>query len=208
MKKIHVPKMRFIVLKIIQISAILDTQTGSSDDCSGLTLFSSQRICQMLHKTEVSSACGYGLCFFACFLLLRVLATRWTQISGALSKWTHDDSGHDDYLCNSLLDDLVISSGTKLDVDNVVRGPDQQRSLDCFTHAMKDDSRMFPRNVLHADTIIVSCGLANFERIFWSMQRCQKHWELRGEPATTADYDKFLESFEDHHLGACDGCSV
>ena len=40
------------------------------------------------------------------------------------------------------------------------------------------------------------------------MQRCHKIMELRGEPATVADYDKFLESFEDKYPGACDGRSV
>ena len=73
---------------------------------------------------------------------------------------------------------------------------------------MIDDSRVFPRSVLKADTIIVSCGLTNSERISWSMQPCHKIWELRGEPGTTADYDKFLENFEDNHPGACDGRSV
>ena len=56
--------------------------------------------------------------------------------------------------------------GTKPDVDNVARGPNQQRSLECFTLAMTDDRRIFPRSVLQADTIIVSYGRANFERIF------------------------------------------
>ena len=56
----------------------------------------------------------------------------------ALSKWTFDHSVHDDYACNFLLDDLVISSGTKPDVNNVARGSDQQRSLDCFSQGMID----------------------------------------------------------------------
>ena len=73
---------------------------------------------------------------------------------------------------------------------------------------MIDGSRIFPRSVLQTDTIIVSYGLANFERVSWSMQRCHKIWELCGEPATMADYDKFLESFEDDYPGACDDRSV
>ena len=85
---------------------------------------------------------------------------------------------------NFLLDDLVIRSGTMRDANNVAQDPDQQRSLDCFTQAMID------------------------ERVSWSMQRCHKIWELRGEPATVADYDKFLDSFEDSYPGACDGRSV
>ena len=32
------------------------------------------------------------------------------------------------------------------------------------------------------------------------MQRCPEIGELCGEPAAMADYDKFLESFEDIHL--------
>ena len=83
---------------------------------------------------------------------------------------------HDDYVCNLLLDDLVIDSGAELDV-NVARSP---------------DSRIFPRSVLQAVTIIVSCGLANFERTSWSTQCCHTFWELRDELATAADYDKFL----------------
>ena len=57
---------------------------------------------------------------------------------------------HDDYVCNLLLDDLVID--VKPDVNNVARGPHQPCSPDCFTHAMVDDSRRaFPRSVLQAD---------------------------------------------------------
>ena len=42
MKKKHVPKMRFIVLTVIPIGIIPDTQTRLSDGCSGLMLFLSQ----------------------------------------------------------------------------------------------------------------------------------------------------------------------
>ena len=68
---------------------------------------------------------------------------------------------HDDYVCNFLLDDLVIDSGAKLDVNNVARGPDRPCSPD-----FDDSRRIFPRSVLQADTIIVSCGLANFKTYF------------------------------------------
>ena len=61
--KSHLTKMRFFVLKIIPIRQISDTQIRLSDDCSGLMLFSSQRICHTLHEIEVSSACGYELYF-------------------------------------------------------------------------------------------------------------------------------------------------
>ena len=50
-----------------------------------------------------------------------------------------------DYVCNFLLVDHVISSGTKPDVDKVARGPNQQRSLECFTLAMTDDRRIIPK---------------------------------------------------------------
>ena len=96
---------------------------------------------------------------------------------------------HNNYVCNLLVDDLVIDSGTESDVDNVARGPDQPCSPDCFTHVMVDDSRRTcRRSVLQADTIIVSCGLANFERTSKSTQRCHKIWGLRNELATAADY--------------------
>ena len=87
-------------------------------------------------------------------------AARWIQSSVAPSKWTLGHSVHDDYACNFLLDDLV-SSGTKPDVNNVARGLDQQRSLDCLTQ-MIDGSRIFPRSVLQADTIIVELRTGEF----------------------------------------------
>ena len=112
-------------------------------------------------------------------------------------------------MCNFRLDDLVIISGTKLDVKNVARGPSQPPSLDCFTHALVDGSRRtFPRSVLQADTIIVSCGLVIFERTSWSTQRCHKIWGLRDDLAATTNYDKFLDSFEDDYPGVSDGRSV
>ena len=81
---------------------------------------------------------------------------------------------HDDHVCNFLLDDLVIDSGGEPDVKNVARGPDQPCSPDCSTHAMVGDSRrIFPRSVLQTDTIIVSCGLPNFERTSWSTAMLQ-----------------------------------
>ena len=166
MKKKHVTKMRFIVLAVIPIGIIPDTQTRLSDGCSGL--FLSQRVCHALYKTEVSSACGYELSFWYVLCSSGVLAARWIQSLVAPSKWTLDHSMHDDYAGNFLLDDLVINSGTKPDVNNVARGSDQQRSLDCFSQGMIDGSRIFPRSVLQADTIIMSYGLTNFERISWS----------------------------------------
>ena len=63
-----------------------------------------------------------------------------------------------------------------------------------------NSGRIFPRSVLQADTIVVSCGLANFERASWSTQRCHKIWGLRGELATATDNDKLHKSFEDNYL--------
>ena len=74
---------------------------------------------------------------------------------------------------------------------------------------MVDDSRRkFPRSVLQGDTVIVRCGLVNFERTSWSTQRCYKFWGPRDQLATAADYDQFLESCEDNYPGVSDGRSV
>ena len=92
---------------------------------------------------------------------------------------------------------------------NVARGSGQPRSLDCFTHALLDDSRrIFPRFVLKGDGIIVSCGLANFERTSFSTQLCHNIWELRDDLAATTNCDKFLENFEDDYPEVCNGRSV
>ena len=120
--------MRFIVLKFIPIGIIPVTQSRLSDGCYGLILSSSQRIRQTLHKTEVSSACGYELYFWCAFCSSGVLAARWTQSFVAPSKWTLDHSVHDDYVFNFFLDDF-FSTGTKSDVYKVAPGPGQQRSI-------------------------------------------------------------------------------
>ena len=66
----------------------------------------------------------------------------------------------------------------ELDVDSAARDSDPSNSCDCFTHAMVTSrSREFPKSVLHADTIIVSCRLANFERTCWSAHRRHEFWE-------------------------------
>ena len=85
-------------------------------------------------------------------------------------------------------------------VNNVIRGSGKPYSSDCFTHAMIDGScRVLPRSVLQADTIIVSCGLRNFECTSWSTQRSHKCGGLHDELTTGADCDKFLDSFEDNY---------
>ena len=58
--------------------------------------------------------------------------------------------------------------------------------------------RELPRSVLQADTIIVSCGLANFERTSCSTQRRHEFCRSYEELDTGADYDKFVDSFEDN----------
>ena len=131
------------------------------------------------------------------------------QVGTGLFMTRIDHLIHDDNVCNSLLDDVVIDFGAKFDVSNVARGADQPCSSDCFTHVMVDNSsRIFPKSVLQADTIIVSCGLAIFERTSWSTQRRHKFSELRGELATAADCDKFLKGFEANYPGVCNGRSV
>ena len=55
-----------------------------------------------------------------------------------------------------------------------------------------------PRNVLQADTIVVSCGLANFEQSYWSTHRRYEFWGTHEELHTKEDYDKFVGSFKDN----------
>ena len=67
----------------------------------------------------------------------------------------------------------------ELGVDSAARDSDPSNSSDCFTRAMVTArSREFPKSVLHADTIIVSCRLANFERTSWSTHRCHEFWGI------------------------------
>ena len=48
---------------------------------------------------------------------------------------------------------------------------------DCFTHAIVNVRGCeIPRNVLHAGTIVVNCGLANFEQSSWSTHRRHEFW--------------------------------
>ena len=48
------------------------------------------------------------------------------------------------------------------------------------------------REVLQADPIVVSCGLANFEQSSWSTHRCQEFWGTHEELDTREDHDKFV----------------
>ena len=85
-------------------------------------------------------------------------------------------------------------------VNNVTQGSD------CFTHAMIGDVRL-PGRVLEADASIANCGLEKFERTSWSKKHTHKFGRSHDELAT-AEYDKFVESFEDNYPGVCDVRSV
>ena len=56
-----------------------------------------------------------------------------------------------------------------------------------------------PRSVLQADTIVVSCGLANFEQSSWSTHRRHEFWAMHEELHTKEDYDKFVRNFKDNN---------
>ena len=61
-----------------------------------------------------------------------------------------------------LLNDLVIDFDDEPGIDSTARDSDQRNVLHCFTHAMVNDRGCeIPSNVLQADTLVVSCGLAN-----------------------------------------------
>ena len=82
-------------------------------------------------------------------------------------------------------------------IDSTDRDSDQTKFPDCFPHAMVNVRGCeIPRNVLEADTIVVSCGFANFEKSSWSMHRRHEFWGTHGELRTTEDYGKFVHSFK------------
>ena len=115
----------------------------------------------------------------------------------------------DNYASNPLLNDPVIDFDYETGVNSVARDSDRSNSSDCFTHAMVNvRSRDFPRSVLQAAAIVVSCGLANFEQTSWSMQRRHEFWRSHEELDTGADYDKFVGSFEDNDTEMCNGRSI
>ena len=87
-----------------------------------------------------------------------------------------------DYVRNPSLDDLVIDFVDEPGIDSTARGSDQTNSLNCFVHAMANVRGCeIPRNVLQADTFVVSCGLANFEQSSWSTHR---HHEFNSRERT------------------------
>ena len=82
-----------------------------------------------------------------------------------------------EYVCNPLLNDLVIDFDDELGVDSTARDSDQSSFPDCVSHAMvKVRSGEIPKTVLRADTIVVSNGLANFEQSSWSTHCRHEFW--------------------------------
>ena len=115
----------------------------------------------------------------------------------------------DDYASKPLLNDLVIDFDDESGVDNVARDSDHSNSSDFFKCAMVNvRCRKLPRSVLQADTIVVSCRLANVERTSWSTQRRHEFWGSYEELDTEADYDKFVDSFEDNYPEMRNGSSI
>ena len=103
---------------------------------------------------------------------------------------------------NPLLSDLVINFDDEPGIDSTARDSRQFNFSDCFTHAMVSVRGCeIPRNVLQADTLVVNCGLANFEQSSWSTHRRHEFWGMNGEPRTNKDYDKFVHSFKDNYPG-------
>ena len=79
---------------------------------------------------------------------------------------------NNDFVRNTLLNDLVIDFDDELGIDSTARDSRQLNFPDCFTHAMVNVRGCeIPRHVLQADTIVVNCGLANFEQSSWSTHR-------------------------------------
>ena len=131
------------------------------------------------------------------------------QVGTGLFQTRIDHLIRDDYASNPLLNDLVVDRDDELFVNSAARDSDRSNCSDCFTHAMVNVlSREFPKSVLQADTIIVSCGLANFERTSWSTHRRHEFWGFYEELDTGADYDKFVGSFEDNYPEMWNGHSI
>ena len=106
---------------------------------------------------------------------------------------------------------MILSSilGGVLEVDSAARDSDQSHFSDCSTHAMVNvRSCEIPKSVLQADTIVVSCGLPNFEQSSWSTHRRHEFWGAHEDLRTNEDCDKFVRSFKPNYTGMCDGRSM
>ena len=101
---------------------------------------------------------------------------------------------YDDYVCNPLQNDLFYRL---------------TNSPDCFTH-VKVNVRgcEIPRNVLQADSIAVSCGLANFEQSSWSTHHRHEFWVTHERTRTKEDHDEPAHSPKDNLSGMCNGRSI
>ena len=114
-----------------------------------------------------------------------------------------------DYMCNPLLKDLTSDVDDEPGIDSTARDSDQTNSPDCRVHAMVHVRGCeIPRNVLQADSIVVSYGLANFERSSWSTHHRHEFWRTHREQRTKENYDKIVHSFKDNDPGICKDRSI
>ena len=107
-----------------------------------------------------------------------------------------DHLRYNDYVCNPLLNDLIIDFDNEPGIDSTPRDSDQSNFPDCFTHAMVNvHGCEIPRNMLQADTIVVSSGRLGESqpRMCWvicdSVPVCVAVDRLR--PCTSADLVAF-----------------
>ena len=99
---------------------------------------------------------------------------------------------------NPLRNNFVIDTDDESGFGNVDRDSDHANSFECFTRAMVNvRTRKFPRRVVQADTVVVSCGL-----------RRHAFWGSYEELDTGADYEKFLRSFEYNYPEIYNGRSL
>ena len=104
---------------------------------------------------------------------------------------------------------FVIDLNDEPGIDNTAGDSDQTNSPDCFTHTMVIVRGCeILKNVLQADTIVVHCGLANFEQSSRSTHRRYEFWGSHGELRTNEDYDKFVRSFKNNYPGMCKDRSI